>query len=102
MNSPAELSVVIPCLNEAARLPLLLADLHRGELELEILLADGGSSDATPQIAGQTGARLITIHPPGRGRQLRVAADQARGDWLLFLHADSRLPFAGPVQFARC
>jgi len=92
MNSPPELSVVIPCLNEAARLPLLLADLHRGELELEILLADGGSSDATPQVAGQSGARLIKIHPPGRGRQLRAAANQARGDWLLFLHADSRLP----------
>jgi len=92
MNSPPELSVVIPCLNEAARLPLLLADLHRGELELEIMLADGGSSDATPQVAGQSGARLIKIHPPGRGRQLRAAANQARGDWLLFLHADSRLP----------
>ena len=92
MNSPPELSVVIPCLNEATRLPLLLADLHRSELRLEILLADGGSSDATPQIARQSGAHLIRIHPPGRGRQLRAAANQARGDWLLFLHADSRLP----------
>ena len=92
MNSPPELSVVIPCLNEATRLPLLLADLHRSELRLEILLADGGSSDATPQIARQSGAHLIKIHPPGRGRQLRAAANQARGDWLLFLHADSRLP----------
>ena len=91
INSPPELSVVIPCLNEAARLPLLLADLHRSELRLEILLADGGSSDATPQIADQSGTRLIKIHPPGRGRQLRAAADQARSDWLLFLHADSRL-----------
>ena len=92
MNSPPELSVVIPCLNEATRLPLLLADLHRSELRLEILLADGGSSDATPQIARQSGAHLLRIHPPGRGRQLRAAANQARGDWLLFLHADSRLP----------
>ena len=92
MNSPPELSVVIPCLNEATRLPLLLADLHRSELRLEILMADGGSSDATPQIARQSGAHLIKIHPPGRGRQLRAAANQARGDWLLFLHADSRLP----------
>ena len=91
MNSPPELSVVIPCLNEATRLPLLLADLHRSELRLEILLADGGSSDATPQIARQSGAHLLRIHPPGRGRQLRAAANQARGDWLLFLHADSRL-----------
>ena len=39
MNRPAALSVVIPCLNEAERLPLLLADLQCGGSELEILLA---------------------------------------------------------------
>ena len=89
-NTP-QLSVVIPCLNEAARLPLLLADLQRSATVPEILLADGGSSDATPEIADLTGAGLIRIHPAGRGRQLRVAADEAHGDWLLFLHADSRL-----------
>ena len=92
MNKAPELSVMIPCLNESARLPLLLADLRRSELSLEILLADGGSSDATAQIAGLVGAHLIGVHPAGRGRQLRAAAARARGDWLLFLHADSRLP----------
>ncbi len=92
MNKAPELSVMIPCLNESARLPLLLADLRRSELALEILLADGGSSDATAQIAGLVGAHLIGVHPAGRGRQLRAAAARARGDWLLFLHADSRLP----------
>ena len=91
MNKAPELSVMIPCLNESARLPLLLADLRRSELALEILLADGGSSDATAQIAGLVGAHLIGVHPAGRGRQLRAAAARARGDWLLFLHADSRL-----------
>ena len=91
MNKAPELSVMIPCLNESARLPLLLADLRRSELSLEILLADGGSSDATAQIAGLVGAHLIGVHPAGRGRQLRAAAARARGDWLLFLHADSRL-----------
>ena len=92
MNKAPELSVMIPCLNESARLPLLLADLRRSELSLEILLADGGSSDATAQIAGLVGAHLVGVHPAGRGRQLRAAAARARGDWLLFLHADSRLP----------
>ena len=92
MNKAPQLSVMIPCLNESARLPLLLADLRRSELSLEILLADGGSSDATAQIAGLEGAHLIGVHPAGRGRQLRAAAARARGDWLLFLHADSRLP----------
>ena len=92
MNQTPNLSVMIPCLNESARLPLLLADLRRSELSLEILLADGGSSDATAQIAGLVGAHLIGVHPAGRGRQLRAAAARARGDWLLFLHAASRLP----------
>lgn len=91
MNQTPNLSVIIPCLNEAARLPLLLADLLRSELSMEILLADGGSSDATTQIAGLVGAHLIEVHPAGRGRQLRAAAAEARGDWLMFLHADSRL-----------
>ena len=89
--TPPQLSVVIPCLNESARLPLLLADLQRSAPVPEILLADGGSSDATPEIADLSGAELIRIHPAGRGRQLRIAAAEARGDWLLFLHADSRL-----------
>ena len=91
MNRPAELSVVIPCLNEATRLPLLLADLQHGGLRLEILLADGGSSDATVRIAHLTGSQLINVQEPGRGRQLRAAAARAQTDWLLFLHADSRL-----------
>ena len=86
MNRPAELSVVIPCLNESARLPLLLADLQHGGLRLEILLADGGSSDATARIARLTGSQLINVQEPGRGRQLRAAAAQAQTDWLLFLH----------------
>ena len=92
MNRTAVLSVVIPCLNEAERLPLLLADLQCSGSEMEILLADGGSSDATPEIAVLAGAHLIKVYPSGRGRQLRAAAAQAHGDWLLFLHADSRLP----------
>ena len=90
-DTTQQLSVVIPCLNEAARLPLLLADLQRITPNAEILLADGGSSDATQRIATLAGASLIKVHPAGRGRQLRAAAAEARGEWLLFLHADSRL-----------
>ena len=90
------LSVVIPCLNEAERLPLLLADLQRWPLSLEITLVDGGSNDHSPRISALAGCHFITEHPPGRGRQLAAGAQhsiqQTQGEWLLFLHADSRLP----------
>jgi rSAM/selenodomain-associated transferase 2 len=56
----------------------------------EVIVADGGSTDATIQITGGSGATLIRV-PKGRGVQLRAGAELARGDWLLFLHADTRL-----------
>lgn len=87
----AGLSVVIPCLNEAQRLPLLLADLQRWPGPLEILLVDGGSADRSVRVATLGGARSLRFSPPGRGRQLASGARQASHLWLLFLHADSRL-----------
>ena len=59
----------------------------------EILVVDGGSSDRTIAVAERVGARVI-IAPRGRGIQLRAGAEAARGDWLLFLHADT-LPSRG-------
>lgn len=93
-----ELSVIIPTLNEAATLPLLLGDLAaQVGVDCELLISDGGSTDGTPELA----AALLGRHrlagrvlggPAGRGRQLNTGAAQAGGEWLLFLHADSRLP----------
>lgn len=56
----------------------------------EVILVDGGSEDATPFIAQETGCQLVTC-APGRAAQLRAGADKARGDWFLFLHADTVL-----------
>jgi rSAM/selenodomain-associated transferase 2 len=56
----------------------------------ELIVADGGSTDATPAIAAASGARVITA-PRGRGTQLCAGAAVTTGDWLLFLHADSEL-----------
>jgi rSAM/selenodomain-associated transferase 2 len=56
----------------------------------ETIVADGGSTDATPALAEKLGARII-VGPRGRGRQLIAGAAAAKGDWLLFLHADTRL-----------
>jgi rSAM/selenodomain-associated transferase 2 len=93
MSSSAPLSVVIPTLDAARGLPATLAALDpawaRGLLG-EIIIADGGSGDGTVAIAAAAGARVVRS-PRGRGAQLAAGAAVARGEWLLFLHADTRL-----------
>jgi rSAM/selenodomain-associated transferase 2/rSAM/selenodomain-associated transferase 1 len=84
------LSIIIPTLNEEAGLPGLLTQLLR-ERGIEIIVADGGSSDATCQLAEAAGVRVIRANK-GRGRQMNAGAALARGEVLLFLHADARLP----------
>ncbi|MFN3944905.1 MAG: TIGR04283 family arsenosugar biosynthesis glycosyltransferase [Allosphingosinicella sp.] len=79
------LSVVIPTLNAARTLP---ACLERMRGARELIVVDGGSRDGTQRIAEQAGARLLSA-PPGRGVQLAAGAEAARGEWLLFLHADT-------------
>lgn len=86
------LSIIIPTLNEAEALPVLLSQLAQQEhIELDIIVADGGSTDTTRQLAREQGARVIKTKQPGRGRQLNAGADYAQTEWLLFLHADSQL-----------
>lgn len=87
------LSIVIPTLNAAAVLPDTLAALAEASvkgLRHEIVVSDGGSQDGTAQLAQQGGARVV-IGPRGRGAQLARGAETTAGDWLLFLHADTRL-----------
>ncbi len=85
-----DVSVVIPTLDAADELPATLAALAGARLIREIIVADGGSGDATVAVAQAVGARIV-IAPRGRGSQLAAGAAAARGDWLLFLHADCRL-----------
>lgn len=86
------IGVVIPTLNEAQTLPALLDDLRElgTLLPLDVVVADGGSSDGTRARAATGGARVAEA-PRGRARQLNWGATVARGEWLLFLHADCRL-----------
>lgn len=88
------ISVVIPTLDEARRLEPLLAALAREPAAHEAIVADGGSSDATRAVAEAAGATVV-VTPPGRGRQLHEGAKRARGDVLLFVHADTRFPRGG-------
>lgn len=84
------ISVIIPALNEAAGIENTLRSVSRQTPEHEIIVADGGSLDKTAAIASRYGRVIRT--PRGRSRQMNAGAAQARGDILLFLHADTLLP----------
>lgn len=88
------ISVIIPALNEESRLPGLLGSLMAEAADHEVIVIDGMSLDNTVEIARASGARVI-VTEPGRGRQLFEGAGLARGDVLLFLHADSDFPEGG-------
>ena len=84
-------SVIVPALDAAATLAAALAALDEGKSLIgEIVVADGGSRDATREVARAGGAKFVAA-PRGRGPQLAGGAAAARGAWLLFLHADTRL-----------
>ncbi len=95
-----KLSIVIPVLDEAERLAGLLANLASGsDGDPEVIVADGGSRDGSPQIAAAGGALVIEGYR-GRGQQLAAGAACAGGDVILFLHADTVLPGNAAVQIA--
>lgn len=87
-----KLSIVVPALDESAAIGATLASLAplraRGH---EVIVADGGSADATCELAVPLADRVI-VAPRGRARQMNAGAAIASGEALLFLHADSRLP----------
>lgn len=84
------LSVVIPTLNAAASLPATLEAVRGVD---EVVVVDGGSTDGTPELAAALGARVLAA-PRGRGSQLVAGVAAAQGEWLLLLHADTRLEVA--------
>ena len=86
--SPRSISVVIPAWNEAGHLPETLEAVRRIPEVHEILLADGGSEDGTPEIARAHGCRIHRSRK-GRGTQMRHAARHATGDVVWLLHADT-------------
>ncbi len=88
----SRLTIIVPVLNEAGGIEAALQALQplraRGH---ELIVVDGGSADATAGLAAGAADRVIDA-PRGRARQMNAGAGVARGDVLLFLHADTRLP----------
>ena len=99
LASMVRLSIIIPVLNEAE---MIASAVDRAwELEpVDVIVADGGSTDRTAEIARSL--RCVVVHSPrGRGRQQNAGADVATGEVLLFLHADTWLEPQAATQIDR-
>lgn len=85
------LSIIIPTLNETNQIAALLSSLGTlREAGAEVIISDGGSTDGTLE---QVRLSAQVVHAAkGRARQMNAGAERASGEWLLFLHADTRLP----------
>ena len=96
-----KVSVVVPALDEATRLADALASLATiREAGHEVIVVDGGSSDGTCEIATPLADRVL-VAPRGRAIQMNTGSAIAKGDYLLFLHADCRLPSSGVAAIER-
>ena len=98
---PCTVSVVIPALNEAEGIGATLASVARQRPPFEVLVADGGSTDGTPEAVARAMPEARVLRT-GRGRaaQMNAGAAEASGEILLFLHADTHLP-EGALDAAR-
>ena len=96
----SNISIIIPTRNESGSISGLLPEIL-ATAGIEVLVVDGGSSDNTFAAAKVLGAKVFSVSP-GRALQMNAGAQAARGEILLFLHADTRLPpgFAEQVQDA--
>ena len=91
-NRMALISYIIPCYNEEACIEGTLDSIEIQNPESEIIVVDGGSSDETRSIVKKHRSCRLLASDPGRGKQMNLGAAFASGDFLCFLHADTRLP----------
>lgn len=95
------LSIVVPALNEAAGITATLQALAPLRAAgHEVIVVDGGSHDATAALAAPLACRVLHSEA-GRARQMNAGAAAARGEVLLFLHADTRLPAPAAAAIAQ-
>jgi glycosyltransferase involved in cell wall biosynthesis len=93
-----ELSVVMPCLNEAETLRACIAEAREGleacGLRGEIVVADNGSTDGSPAVAAECGARVVSVAEKGYGNALQGGIAAARGAYILMGDADDSYDFS--------
>jgi hypothetical protein len=98
-----ELSVVMPCLNEADTLAACLRKAHQGAratgLRYEIVVADNGSDDGSRELAAREGARVVPVAEKGYGNALMGGIAAARGGWVLMGDADDSYDFLEVPRF---
>lgn len=104
-STPASVSVVVPARNEAANLAVLLPTIPRREV-VDVIVVDDDSSDATAEVAARHGARVIPAGQlprgwTGKSHACAVGAAAARGEWLLFLDADTTLSASAIAETTR-
>ena len=92
-TQPSTISIVVPVLNEAELIGRFLAHLRECAPDAEIIVADGGSTDGTREVAEKLCDEVV-MSERGRPLQLNAGANAAHGDTLWFLHADSEVPRA--------
>jgi len=90
LTAKKRISIIIPTLNEANAIEETITRLPKSE-QVEIVVVDGGSNDGTAGLARELGVRVLST-APSKAEQMNAGATEARGEVLLFLHADTRLP----------
>jgi rSAM/selenodomain-associated transferase 2 len=90
------LSIVVPVLNEARYLPLLLARLRGFGEQVETLVVDGGSSDGSQDLVRADGRAILLAAARGRASQMNAGAAQAKAPLLFFMHGDTLPPLEAP------
>src|SRR5262245_58610859 len=103
MEVPPELSIVMPCLNEAETIGICVetaqAFLHRYQVAGEIVVADNGSTDGSQAIATLMGARVVHVEAKGYGNALMGGIMAARGRYIIMGDADNSYDFLDLSRF---
>jgi glycosyltransferase involved in cell wall biosynthesis len=105
VTGPIELSIVMPCLNEAETLARCIESartgIERSGVRGEIIVADNGSTDGSPAIARNAGARVVPVNEKGYGSALRGGVRAALGKWILMGDADESYDFSEADRFVK-
>jgi glycosyltransferase involved in cell wall biosynthesis len=103
LPEPVEVSIVMPCLNEADTLAVCIAKARRAlsenQISGEILVADNGSTDGSPEIARDSGARVVPVSARGYGSALMGGIASARGKYIIMGDADDSYDFLEVPRF---